>query len=109
MTDDLLEYNYKYIDRKDIDIVRDDFDEVIFIKNNLVTDSSIANIAIKYNDIWITPKIPLLKGTMRESLLFQKKIKLSDITKEMLLESKEIAFMNAMVEFRVISDYDLYT
>lgn len=36
---------------------RENCDEVIILKNGIVTDTSIANIAIFYENTWITSKI----------------------------------------------------
>ena len=41
----------------------------MIFKNSLLTDSSIANIAIFYNNQWLTPTLPLLKGTTRDRYL----------------------------------------
>jgi len=48
-------------------------DEVVFIKNGMVTDCSIGNLLFFDGHEWITPYIPLLKGTQRAFLLDKKK------------------------------------
>ena len=45
---DQLQYRFKSADRTEIDrlfATREDFDDVLFVRNNLITDTSIANIA----------------------------------------------------------------
>ncbi|VAY87132.1 Aminodeoxychorismate lyase [hydrothermal vent metagenome] len=81
--------------------------EIIIIKNNLITDTSIANIAIYYDNIWITPTIPLLKGTTRARFIDEKKIIQRDITPFELIKSKKIALMNSMINFSVINDFKI--
>ncbi len=96
--DDNIKYNYKYLNRDQIDkYIKDKSDEIIFIKNGYITDTSIANIAIKIDDIWLTPKEPLLYGTTRQRYLDNKFLKEADITVEMLKKSEKIMTLNAMV------------
>ena len=42
---------------------------MFLVKNNLVTDSTISNLAFFTGKEWLTPKYPLLKGTKREELI----------------------------------------
>ena len=107
---DKIEYPHKSTDRKEIDNLykkRDEADEIIIIKNGLVTDTSIANIAIEDNGQWYTPRLPLLLGTTRERYLDKGILKEKDITPEMLKSSKKIALLNAMVDFKVLDNFTL--
>ncbi|MFW2308283.1 aminotransferase class IV, partial [Aliarcobacter butzleri] len=74
-------------------------DEVIFIKNEIVTDTTIANIAIFYVNSWITSKNCLLGGTTRARLIDEKKLLEKDITMDMLKNASKVALMNAMIGF----------
>jgi len=106
--DDKIEYSKKYLDRSSIDSMyekRGSCDEIIIIKNGLVTDTSIANIAIYDGTTWLTPKKPLLEGTTRARLLKEGSLVEKDIDLEMLKQSKKLALMNAMIDFDVIEDY----
>lgn len=106
--DNSIDYSKKYLDRTNLDLLfekKDSADEIIIIKNSLVTDTSIANIAIFDGTNWITPKSPLLKGTTRARLIEEGFIYEKDITIQMLKESKKLAIMNAMIDFFVIEDY----
>lgn len=97
-----IEYNFKYLDRSKIDSLfekRESCDDVLIIKNGLVTDTSIANIAFFDGKKWLTPKRPLLKGTTRERLLEEKKIFEADIERKDLEKFKKFALMNAMIGF----------
>jgi 4-amino-4-deoxychorismate lyase len=63
----------------------------------MVTDSSYANLLFRKGDNYYTPSTPLLKGTMREKLLDEKKIAERSITRENIREFSEIYLMNAML------------
>lgn len=106
--DDEIEYSKKYLDRKNIDELfqkKDDCDEIIIIKNNIVTDTSIANIAIFHDEQWIISKNNLLEGTTKQRLLDEKKLLVKDITFDMLKNAPKIALLNAMIGFDILSDY----
>jgi len=109
--DDEIDYSKKYLDRTSLDNLfnqKEDADEIIIIKNNLLTDTSIANIAIFDGSNWITPKTPLLYGTTRARLLENKMIFEKDITVDMLQGAKKIALMNAMIDFDILEDYSSF-
>lgn len=74
-------------------------DDIIIVKNGLVTDSWATNILLFNGNEWITPKTPLLKGTMREYLIAQKTIKEEEVTIEDLTKYKKIKLVNAMIDF----------
>jgi 4-amino-4-deoxychorismate lyase len=97
-----IEYKYKYLDRTNLDTLykqRDNCDDIIIVKDDLVRDTSIANIAYFDGTNWITPKKPLLPGTMRaymldHKLLLEKDVKIKDIK-----NAKKIALINAILGF----------
>lgn len=100
--DDDIEYGKKSINRECIDKLLDKrgkADEIIIMKNNLLTDTSIANIAVLYQDRWLTPALPLLDGTTRQRLLDSKQIHEENISLDMLQKSKSIALLNSMIGF----------
>lgn len=99
-------YEKKYLDRSKIDSLKGDFDEIIMVKNSLITDTSIANIAIFDGSSWLTPKTPLLKGTFREQLLEKNQILPKDISIDELLKAHKFAIMNAMVGFYEIEGFE---
>ena len=53
---------------------KDGCDDILIIKNGLITDISFANICFYNGKNWYTPSTPLLKGTCREKLLKQNSI-----------------------------------
>lgn len=110
LNNDALEYTKKALDRGALDALfaqRGECDEVIIIKNGLVTDTSIANIAVFDGNTWVTPKSPLLHGVTKERLIKEGQIFEKDITVTMLQEAKKIALLNAMIDMDVLEDYSL--
>ena len=110
LVDDNIKYLYKAVNREDIDNLykqKENCDEIIIIKDGFVTDTSIANIAIYKDEVWLTPKKPLLSGTTRARLLENNSIKETNITLDELLNCEKIALMNAMIDFKVIEEFNL--
>jgi 4-amino-4-deoxychorismate lyase len=108
--DNTIIYNKKSLDRSCIDILvdkKDDCDEIIIIKDNLVCDTSIANIAILLDDVWLTPVKPLLVGTTMKRLVDENKIKMTNIDISMLYNATKIATLNAMVGFNILNKYEI--
>ncbi|MBT4179278.1 MAG: branched-chain amino acid aminotransferase [Campylobacteraceae bacterium] len=108
--DDNIKYNKKALLRDDLDALsekREKSDEIIIVKNNLITDTSIANIAIYLDEEWITPKVALLEGTTKARYVENNILKLKDITLEMLKNCTEFATLNAMIGFNIIEDFKI--
>jgi len=100
-----IEYSMKSAFREDLDNLyaqKQDCDDILIIKNLLVTDTSIANIAFYNNSEWITPKNPLLKGTTRARLLDEGKLIEADIKVQELRNFSKVALLNAMIDFDVL-------
>ena len=104
-----INYRVKTTNRDDIDSLytkREDCDDILIIKNLLVTDTSIANIAFYKNGMWITPKSPLLKGTTRARLLDEGKLIESDIGVNELRSFSKVALLNAMIDFDILQEHE---
>jgi 4-amino-4-deoxychorismate lyase len=104
--DDSIVYDKKYADRTKLDALfeqRGEADDILIIKNTLITDTSIANIAFYNGEKWLTPKQPLLKGTTRMRFLESGKIVEQDIEVKDLQNYKKIALLNAMIDFDIIA------
>ena len=98
-----VDYRYKYEDREELNSLKSkNSDDVIIIRNGLITDTTIANIAFLHQGSWITPNIPLLEGTIRERLINSGLLIERDIKKDEILSFNGIALMNAMVGFKII-------
>jgi len=97
-----LNYKYKYDNREALNtLLHPDYDEIIIEKNNLLTDTSIANIAFYTGKQWITPKKPLLHGTIREKLLHENFLEPKNIKSSEILNFSHFALMNAMIGFQI--------
>ena len=105
--DDTIEYRYKSTNRDRINklfLAKGRCDDILIVKNSLITDTSIANIAFYDSKRWITPKDPLLKGTTRERLLKEDFLSEKNIEVQELQHFSKIALLNAMIGFDVIKE-----
>ncbi|MDD3321863.1 MAG: aminotransferase class IV [Paludibacter sp.] len=93
---------YKFEDRKAYNSAfenREKCDDVLLVRNGLLTDASFYNVALFDGDKWITPKEPLIYGTNRAELMANEWIVEDDIKVEDLQKFKKICLFNAMIEF----------
>lgn len=101
VADNHIEYSNKYEDRSAFEKLRNSTkaDEVIILKNGLITDTSFSNLIFWDGRKWLTPKSPLLKGVMREQLLSSNEICQSDISADDLNSFLGFKLINAMMSF----------
>jgi 4-amino-4-deoxychorismate lyase len=96
-----LSYGYKFLDRSEFSALKakSPSDEIIVVKDGLLTDSSIANLVFsdKRGELY-TPDPPLLPGVKRASLIASGKIKRKKIRPEDLEEYVWLWFINAMID-----------
>ncbi len=100
--DNHLEYPHKFTNRtaiNDLLGMKGECDDILIVKNGLITDSSIANIVFFDGRIWTTPAEPLMKGTARERLLHKGWITAGNIRVEDLNNFSHFRLINAMLEF----------
>ncbi len=105
-----IEYAFKYAKRDVFDNLLNqhlDVDEIIIEKDGYITDTSIANIALYDGTKWETPSRPLLLGTMRAKLIDDGFLYPNDIKKENLSKYIQVALMNAMLGFKVLTDISI--
>ncbi len=99
---DTIDYSYKYEDRSMLSQLygqRGDADDILIIKNGLVTDSYYANVAFRKDDgEWISPVTPLLKGTKRQLLIDSGLIRSKVISVEEIPQFTEVSLFNSMIE-----------
>jgi 4-amino-4-deoxychorismate lyase len=97
---DDIEYSFKSEDREKLNSLKvDGYDEIIIVKNGLITDTTISNLAFFDGNHWITPAKPLLKGTKREEFLQKGFLKEKDIKINEINNYKKVAMMNAIIGF----------
>lgn len=97
---DDIDYSFKSVDRsrlQQLKGLRGDCDEVIIVKDGLLTDTSYSNIALFDGERWYTPKHPLLPGTMRQHLLDEGQLIEADLRPDDLHRFEEISLINAMM------------
>jgi 4-amino-4-deoxychorismate lyase len=99
---DRIIYNYKYADRKLINRLferRGASDDILIVRQGVVTDTSYANITFRKGKRWYTPWSPLLKGTMRAYLLERNIIHEDEIRLEDIETFETFRLINAMIGF----------
>ena len=104
--DDSIVYDKKYTNRDKLNALfalKDGADDILIVKNRLVTDSSIANIAFYDGKKWVTPQTPLLEGVTRERLLQERRIFKQNIYVGDLPRFTKVALLNAMIDFDIIA------
>ena len=102
---DSIDYTYKSTDREALNrlfVLRGEQDDVLIVHRGLLTDTSIANIALWDGTGWYTPRLPLLKGTHRAALLDEGIIRERDIPAEALPSYFSIRLFNAMIGWGVV-------
>ena len=103
--DNHITYNEKYVDRKNLTELyqqKEDADNILIVRDGLLTDSYYCNIALLKDDQWQTPKTPLLPGVMRQQLLDQEVIVESDIKATDITSYSHISLFNAIIDFREV-------
>lgn len=98
---DKISYSYKYADRTQIEEVLhfSNCEDIIIVKENMITDSSVANLVFENKEGFFTPTTPLLQGTERQRLLDKGIISLREIALDNIEEYNHIYFINAMMPF----------
>lgn len=99
-------YSYKFADRNILEALlksHPEADDVIIEHNGLITDTTIANIALFDGERWVTPKSPLLEGIMRARLIDEGFLHTADIPSNEIEKYEKVALMNAMIGFRIIN------
>ena len=96
---DDVDYHLKYADRSALASLfsrRGTSNEIIIVKNGLITDTSMSNLIFFDGTNWVTPAHPLLKGTCRERLLAEGLLIEQDIHPGDLNKFKGCKLINAM-------------
>jgi 4-amino-4-deoxychorismate lyase len=104
---DTIDYSLKYENRDQLNTLFDlriDCDDILIVKNSLLTDTSKANVAFFDGSKWFTPATPLLYGTTRARLLDENKIFEKSLHVSDLSNFSKVAVLNALVDFCVLKD-----
>lgn len=102
LEDNNISYPFKFADRGQINrlfALRGNCDDVMIVRQGKVTDCSYSNVVFREGRNWYTPDSPLLKGTMRQKLLDEKKIEAREILLQDIRSFGSFKLINAMLEF----------
>lgn len=94
-----IEYSLKFSDRKQIESLyelRGEADEILIVKNGLLTDTSYSNLLFRKGKKYFTPSAPLHRGTAREKLIETHRVDLADIAPDDLKNFDSVMLINAM-------------
>ncbi|MEI9921235.1 MAG: aminotransferase class IV [Bacteroidota bacterium] len=100
VTNNDIVYDHKFENRNAFEQLlksKEDCDEILIVKNGMITDTSYSNIIFKKDDRWFTPGTFLLNGTMRQYLLDNKKISAAPITIDNIRNFSHFKLINAML------------
>ncbi len=106
-----ISYRHKYVNREKINSLlakKGEAEDVIIVKNGLVTDASSSNVAFFDGSSWITPASPLLPGTTRQRYLDSGLLTEKDITVNEAEKFKKMALLNAIIDFQIIENPRFY-
>lgn len=99
--DNTIDYTYKSTDRKvlsDLYSGKGQGDDILIVRNGLITDTSYANVVFENNKGLYTPINCLLRGTKRQHLLQQGIIREADIRMDDLISFSKLYLINAMID-----------
>jgi 4-amino-4-deoxychorismate lyase len=101
-----IDYPFKFADRRELEELKMEFpcgDEVIVVKNGVVTDTTISNLAFWDGEKWQTPATPLLEGTTLTRLTQKGILHPTSIYPEELHTFPAIALLNGVLGFHPVS------
>lgn len=96
---DTIDYHLKFRNRNLLESLfsqRETCDDILIVKNGLISDTSMSNIIFYDGRNWLTPATPLLKGTCRDRLLEEGWLSEADIRPEDLPKFSGCKLINAM-------------
>ena len=99
---DSVDYSFKYDKREELNTLfaeRKDADDILIIKQGMVTDSFYCNVAFLDGEKWYTPTTFLLPGTQRAFLLDSGIIEEAVISENDINKYSHIRLFNAMVNW----------
>jgi 4-amino-4-deoxychorismate lyase len=100
ITNNAIDYSYKFADRSELVSLyekRGKCDDILIVKNGLITDTYYANTIYLYNNIWYSQQKPLLFGTRLSSYLQEGRVIPAIIRPGDLFLFSEVRIINAMI------------
>jgi len=107
---DEVDYSCKFADRAVFHRLLEksaNCDDILIVKNGLLTDTSYTNILFFSGNLWFTPALPLLHGTQRAKLLAEGKIVGAAIRPAAIAHFQKARLINAMMRFEDEMDIDI--
>ena len=104
-----ISYPLKSVDRVAFETLKSkaSADEILIVKNGLLTDTSFSNLVFKKGMDWFSPTTFLLNGVQRQSLLLQNKIKEIEIGLHNIQDFSHFKLINAMCDFVTSKEYSV--
>lgn len=99
--DNNIDYSYKSADRSGLNqlvSLKNGSDDILIVKDGMITDTSSANVVFENSDGLYTPKSFLLGGTKRQHLLQKGIIREQVISKNDLDSFTRLYLINAMID-----------
>jgi len=100
---DEINYSCKFENRSNLQKLfagRGLADDVLIVKNGLVTDASYSNVVFFDGRHWVTPSTPLLPGVMRQVLLDAGEVRAEEIPVRAITTFKKVKLINALLGFQ---------
>ena len=100
-----IEYSYKYEDRTSLNRLleqKGECDDILIVKNGLITDTSYSNIVFGMGGKLFTPSSFLLNGVKREILLKSGIITQTEISPSDIASCDSIFMINSMLEMNPV-------
>lgn len=97
-----VSYAHKWIDRNQLNELKMrawPADEVLILKNGMVSDTSFSNLIFSKNGQWFTSNTPLLAGLRRDQLLNDGVVEECEISYADLKNYDHFMLINAMLSF----------
>lgn len=104
-----IDYRFKRSDRRALNTLKasSNHDEIIIIRQGMVTDSSYSNLVFFDGQYWYTPDQPLLAGSCRARLLEEEIIKPRLMYVNELKQYQQFKLINAMMDWDETPIYNI--
>lgn len=108
---DSIDYRYKYLRRSNLDELkssavppgREAAEDILIVKNGLITDTTFSNVAFFDGRGWVTPDSYLLPGTKRARLIDMGRLRPARVRVGDIGKYSRVSFINAMLDLEELS------
>lgn len=105
-----IDYKLKFENRNELSSLfaqRENCDDILIVKNNLISDTYFCNIIFFNGNHWLTPEKPLLKGVQRQYLIDNEMVQTANISPADLKYFSKARLINAMLDFDTSMDISI--